>query len=212
MFEQLELLQASIQAKKDKLNFQLGKRNSIQQDIVKKKEHIIELNTDTDVYSKVGVLLQNVSEFVRISIVSKLETIVTEALQEIYQDRNLKFIISFESKRNNVEVKFKVHDTILKQDLNVLYSLGGGIKDIISTVLRVMVLEMDSSNKNSSIILDETGKNISYEYQENFGKFLRVLSEKLGRQIILITHMDTIIPYANKVLRIEQNGGKSSVR
>ena len=212
MFEEIKSLKSRLRIRQDECNMKLGKRNMLLAELTKKKELISTCEVDIDVYTKVVALLQNVSEHVRLGIVSKLENIVTEALQEIYPDKLLKFIISFDSSKSGVSVKFKVYDDINKQELNVLYAFGGGIKDIISTVLRVVVLELDGSSKNSSIILDETGKGISSEYQERFGKFLRVLSDRLNRQIILITHQqETIIPYANQVFKISQREGKSYI-
>lgn len=212
MFEEIKSLKSKLRIKRDELNMKLGKRNMLFTEIEKKKELLKTWDFDIDIYSKVVALLQNVSEHVRLSIVAKLENIITEALQEIYADKLLKFIISFDNKQGGVTVKFKVYDDTTKQELNVLYAFGGGIKDIISTVLRVVVLEMDSVSRNSPIILDETGKGISAEYQGRFGKFLRVLSDRLNRQIILITHQqETIIPYANCVFKIGQREGKSYI-
>ena len=196
---------------RDKLNYLLGTQNTLKEERKQKSESLEKAKHMIDVYSKVVLLLQGASENARHSIVSRIEKIVTEALHEIIPNENLSFKVIFESKRGASEVTFKLFDETIKQELNVMYSYGGGIKDIISTVLRIVVIELDRTKCEGPIILDETGKNVSVEYQENFGRFLRILSEKLGKQIILITHEDNIVTQAHKVFQIAKKDGKSYI-
>ena len=196
---------------RDRLSYLSGIRNTLQEEKLQKEKQKEKAAHMIDIYLKVTSLLQNASEKARNSIVSRIEKIVSEALREIIPEEKLSFKVVFENKRGTSEVKFKIFDENIKQELNVMHAFGGGIKDIISTVLRIVVLELDRTGNFGPIILDETCSQISVEYQENFGKFLRILSEKLGRQIILVTHEENIVSQANKIFQIEKIDGKSRI-
>jgi energy-coupling factor transporter ATP-binding protein EcfA2 len=79
--------------------------------------------------------------------------------------------------------------------------MGMGVKCVISAILHIYFLQC----KNSKILLlDEAYSNISKEYVADFFDFLYKLCEKLQFKIVLITHDERFVDYANKVYRIDQ--------
>jgi ABC-type dipeptide/oligopeptide/nickel transport system ATPase subunit len=58
------------------------------------------------------------------------------------------------------------------------------------------------SGKNKILILDENFSHVAKNKQEQIGNMLSVLAEKLGVQLILITHEDELNPPGNKCFEI----------
>lgn len=165
---------------------------------------IKEAETKSDVFLKASTLLQLVSEKTRERSIEKIESIITQAIQEVYGDKALKFKIAFENKRGTVSVEFKLWDANLKQYLNLVRCEAGGIKNIIAAILRLVVIDLYHPKIEGPVILDEIGVHISQEYRARFGKFLQQYSQLTGRQIILVSHLDKVNEYADKKIRLKR--------
>lgn len=157
-----------------------------------------------DTFLKASTLLQLVSEKTRERSIEKMEAIVTQAIQEVYGDKALRFKIAFENKRSAVSVEFKLWDENLKQYLNILRCEAGGIRNIIATILRLVVIDLYSPKIEGPVVLDEIGVHISQEYRARFGKFLQQYSQLTGRQIILVSHLETVNEHADKKIRLHR--------
>ena len=158
----------------------------------------------SDVFLKASTLLQLVSEQTRERSIEKIESIITQAIQEVYGDKALKFKIAFENKRGTVSVEFKLWDNNLKQYLNLVRCEAGGIKNIISAILRLVVIDLYHPKIEGPVILDEIGVHISQEHRARFGKFLQQYSQLTGRQIILVSHLEKVNEFADKKIRMKR--------
>lgn len=165
---------------------------------------IKEAEKKSDVFLKASTLLQLVSEKTRERSIEKIESIITQAIQEVYGDKALKFKIAFENKRGTVSVEFKLWDANLKQFLNLVRCEAGGIKNIIAAILRLVVIDLYHPKIEGPVILDEIGVHISQEHRARFGRFLQQYSQLTGRQIILVSHLEKVNEYADKKIRLKR--------
>lgn len=165
----------------------------------------------TDVFLKAATLLQLVSEKTRERSIEKVESIITQAIQEVYGDKALKFKITFENKRGAVSVEFKLWDANLKQYLNLVRCEAGGIKNIISAILRLIVIDLYHPKIEGPVVLDEIGVHISQEHRARFGKFLQQYSQLTGRQIILVSHLEKVNECADRKIRMKRISTDSEV-
>ena len=63
------------------------------------------------------------------------------------------------------------------------------------------------------IILDEPFRFISRDLQARAGEILKMLSQKLGLQILMVTHIGEMIDIADKVFEVKKNlDGRSVVK
>lgn len=194
------------------LTYQQGIKDTITEAIATHEDRLQEITELTDLYNRTGAFLQHVSAQARMQVAGIFEQMVTEALQTILETTTLEFKVHFTQKKNGTDVSFTLYDSVIQRELDITRSFGGGVKDIVSTILRVVVLELHKPSIAGPIVLDEVGKNISKEYQENFGTFLQTLSQKLDRQIILVTHSPIIAQAAEKVIQISKDSvGKAVV-
>ena len=156
-------------------------------------------------------LLEHCNIASRDYIRSEVEQLVTQSLRAIFDDPLVKFNIDFVEKRNQTEAIFYLtsegDDARVEGDIIATY--GGGIVDIISISLRIIIMEL--LKLKGPLILDEPGKNISAQYISNFGKFLAGVSKSFDRQIIMITHNSTLANCADNIIEVDQKNGVSRI-
>lgn len=141
--------------------------------------------------------------------ISKIENLCTVALQDILQDKTIKFKIKMEETKRGIDTFFY---TLSKDGENdIMQSEAGGTKNILSVCLRLIFSEFCTPRIEGPIILDEVGANISAEYQNSFAEFLRQFSEKNNRQIILISHINAVQEKAPQLVTIYKHGNESKI-
>ena len=202
----LEQFERSVVIAENKLRNLEGQQESLNNQYKENLTSIRDAEVLSDVFLKASTLLQLVSEETRERSIGKIESIVTQAIQEVYGDKALKFKIVFENKRSAVSVEFKLWDENLKQFLNIVRCEAGGIKNIIAAILRLVVIDLYHPKIEGPVILDEIGVHISQEHRARFGKFLQQYSKLTGRQIILVSHLEKVNEFADKKIRLRRVG------
>lgn len=160
-------------------------------------------------YRKVTQFLEKCSELTKQDIKEKLETLVTWAIRSILQTDEFKFKVEFVSRRNQVECDFYVEDKEGNK-LDLIQSCGGGLVDIVSMALRIVLTEL--AKVEGPLILDEPYRMVSTHYIDNASEFLRQVSKKLDRQLIIVTHNQALAKCADKLFEVSIEGGISQVK
>ena len=88
-------------------------------------------------------------------------------------------------------------------------AVGGGVIDIISLSLRIAYWSMKPNRP--VFILDEPLRFLSVDLQERASEMLKTISDELGVQIIMVSHLPNIIGSADKVFNVKQVKGKSVI-
>jgi len=204
----LEQFEKHVAIAESKLRNLEGQQEILNKQYKENLQTIAEAEDLADVYLKTSTLLQLVSEETRERSIGKIESIVTQAIQEVYGDKALKFKIVFENKRSAVSVEFKLWDDNLKQFLNIVRCEAGGVKAIVSTILRLVCIDLHHPKIEGAVVLDEVGSQLSADHQERFGLFLQQYSKLTQRQIILVSHQEGVIKGADKIIRLKRVGEK----
>jgi len=207
----LKELEGRISFAERRIQYLEGQKEIIRNQYDSNSKTIKDKEGKNNIFLKTSTLLQLVSEETREQSISKIEQIVTQAIQEVYGDKDIYFKIIFENKRNAVAVEFKLWDDNLKHHINILRAEAGGIKNIVATILRLVVIDLYHPKITGPVILDEIGVNISQEHQERFGKFLKQYAHLTGRQIILVSHIDKVKEHADKKIKLKRVGTDSEV-
>lgn len=202
----LKHLEQRLTIAESKLRYLEGQKESLDKQYEENLTKIAAAEAASDTFLKASVLLQLVSEQTRERSIGKIESIVTQAIQEVYGDKALRFKIEFENKRGAVSVEFKLWDDNLKKYLNIIRSEAGGVKAIVATILRLVVVDLYHPRVEGPIVLDEVGVQLSAEHQERFGLFLQQYSKLTGRQIILVSHQEKVIKGADRTIRLKRAG------
>lgn len=129
----------------------------------------------------------------------RITNIVSMALAAVFPDP-YQFKLVFNERRNQTEA-----DLLLVRDgeeLSPVEGAGGGVLDVTSFALRIAVLLM--SNYRRVIILDEPFRHLSADLQPKASEMMKMLSDKLGIQFIMVSHEDGIIDCADNIINIKE--------
>ena len=156
----------------------------------------------------------NLGELTQKNAKEKIEKIVLMALQCVFVSEYDSFILEFDdSKRDQLELHFKIrHRGIFvepRQD-----TIAGGALDICSFAMKIINLqwEMNESGCSPILFLDEPFKNISGGYLDNAFNFINMISDLMGIQTIMVTHVDSFIERADNVILLNSRIVNSIVK
>lgn len=140
-------------------------------------------------------IIQTLSVTLQNGVKDKITSIVQHAMDSLFPKYT--FCMDYVARRDKTEVDIYIMDQEGHKE-DILSSNGGGLADIISFTLRVAIWSLDRGASNV-LILDEPMKFLSDGYKDAGAKLLRVLSEQLGIQLIIVSHVNAI----------KENGTKS---
>lgn len=191
---------------------QEGIRDSIKEQIEKKKGEIREVEGEETKLNGVVFLLQKAADFSRNQATHQIEDIVTQSIAYIMQNSS-RFIVDLSEKRGLSIAEFFVESDYgdYKVKTKPELSRGGGVVDIVSLALRIAFLENHRPKMDGPLFLDEPGKHISDDYIFNMGEFLKECSRLFSRQIIMVTHNDYLTNICDKAFRVDIRNGISEV-
>ena len=175
---------------------------------------VAQLELDIADLDKVTALLNSLGEDRQLQTQSNIEELVTRGLQMIFDD-TLSFHIIQSVSAKTATVDFVVRTTLLTKvvDTPVMDARGGGLAAVIGFLLRLVVMLMGRDPRDSNLlVLDETFAHVSSEYLEPLGQFLREVVDKTGVQIVMVTHQNEFVQFADAVYNFSTEGGRTVVK
>jgi DNA repair ATPase RecN len=160
-----------------------------------------------DCLAKAGTLLKTIGEQQREKTIATFERVVTLALKEIF-DSTYTFKIEVTSDKR-VQTKFKLLQGDLELDL--LNAVGGGIINVVSFVLKVLILASVRPKRQQIMFLDESFSNVSSGYHTRVAKLLKSFSQQLGMQFMLVTHAPEFVEEADVVYTLSKGADGTEV-
>lgn len=201
---------ADLHTARDKVNAQKAKRELLE----KQREAAVKAKTEAEeqlgVFGMVQILLQKTSDYARQQVKTRIEDIVSEALNVVFGG-NHRFMIDLSLRGNQPVADYYLNDdSVITKLEKPDYDRGGGKVDIIALALRLAVGEMEGIE--GPLFLDEVGKHVSKEYAPAVAYFLKEYSATFGRQIILITHNTDLAEVGEVSLAVKRSvSGESEV-
>ena len=164
------------------------------------------------VHRKASAFFQSMSDQESQRFQTNLETLVTAGLQVVFKEP-MKFCIEIGTERNTINVHFFVDSLVNghQAKLDILTAKGGGVADVVAFLLQFLMVYY-LPNRRRLIIGDEPWKNLSADYKTRFASFVKMICEKAGMQVIMVTHDLEYTDVADKVYRFTLDGqGLTSV-
>ncbi len=210
--QELNKLKQNLDNAKSYYYRQKGKREQVEEQKDRLEDQLQKALDNIDILEQVRILLQKTSDYAREQARQKIELLVTNCLQFIF-DSHMEFKIELSESRGRTEAEFYVvshinGDTIRTRPQE---ARGGGVVDIISLAIRLAMLECSGLETGGPIILDEPAKHVSDEYIMQVAEFLKQVSVTFGRQVIMVTHNRHLSEIADKAFRVELEGSRSIV-
>lgn len=177
----------------------IGKRNILLKRIKDDNEKINSLKLRIDKTEKAQLFLQIAAKEVQSNIKYHIEDMVQLPIDSCFPDK-YKFQLDFIPKRNKTEANLNFFEN--NRIIDPMSASGGGLVNVACFAIRIAAWSL--SKTNPIILLDEPFANLSENLQFKAGEILRELSEKLGFQIILITHnKNSMMEIADKVFEVK---------
>jgi DNA repair ATPase RecN len=135
------------------------------------------------------LVAQEVAQQTQEELEYQVSTLVTSALESIFPDP-YEFKVEFDIKRGKTEaVLFFTRDG---EVIDPLTAAGGGVVEVAAFALRLSCFLISLEKPPPIIIMDEPFACVSEEYQPAVVALLEEMSEKLGIQIICVTHLQSL--------------------
>ena len=163
-------------------------------------------STRYEASKKASVIIQNVAQETQKNLEFHLSHLVTTALAAVFPE-DIEFVARIEVRRGQTEcdLLFKEHG----QEYNPLEGSGFGPVDVASFALRVTFWTLKKNRP--CFVLDEPFRNVSPDLQHKVSDMLKMVSEKLGLQIIMVSHQEDVNVSADKTFVARKEGKVTSL-
>jgi DNA repair exonuclease SbcCD ATPase subunit len=169
------------------------------------KKHRRSLRNSEDAQNIIQIVAQQTQEQLEYHI-NELVTLAMAAVFDNPYELKLEFVIR--RGKTEAEIHFLRDGSIV----DPMSASGGGPVDVASFALRVALWSLAPSPTRGTIVLDEPFRFLSRDLQPAAGRMLKMLSERLGLQFIMVTHNPDLIEAADKVYTVDMKQGKSIVQ
>lgn len=140
-----------------------------------------------------------------------IERLQVEGLQSVFHDQDLDVQADVGVQRGKVSVSISLSQklrsgTVIEGPANDAF--GGSVSTVQSVVLRVTCIFRQGLRP--ILCLDESLPAFDDTYVYSMGDFLRGLCERLGLDVVAVTHVKALADSAHTVYRIENKDGSAS--
>ena len=189
-----------LRSKVDKL---VGARDTVLRQVTATKTAIRGLETEGELLALVQAALRTLIDREVTAGVQAVEKLLTEGLQAVFTDQDLKVESEVTVSRGKVSVDLMTVQTLA--DGTVFKGLssdafGGAVTTVQSVLLRIIV--MRRRGLRPFLLLDESLPAFDSNYVYNRGAFLALVCQRLGIDILLVTHNPAMVESASKAYRI----------
>jgi len=187
---------------------QVGKKEQVEQDIANLEVKLKKNNKNVLHLEKAHEIVKLVGGETQAQLHYHISDITSLALEGVF-DNPYKLVLDFVERRGKVEC-----DLLFERDGETVkpkLASGFGSLDIASLALRISCWSMKSPRTRPSIIIDEPFKHLSEKHHEAASQMVKEISDKLGIQFIISTHIPTLATYADKIFNVSIKRGITKV-
>lgn len=185
-----------------------GLRESAERRLASVQEEIVTLADLELVLDQVSALFRTLIDKEVMVGVAAVEKLQTEGLQAVFDDQDLQVKAEVDIQRGKVAVNLKTlqtHSDGTVTEGSSQEAFGGAVMTAQSVLMRVIV--MLRRGMRPLLLLDETLPALDSNYAANMGKFLGILCDRLGLDILLVTHNPVLVDAAQHSYRIVKTNG-----
>lgn len=202
--------QQTLEARRKELNRKQAENALLQRQVSEIEGKIVKLVEDLDIGKEALSFLEELANSRRGTMRGRIESVITEALRLIYDDSyRAELVYSVKNNRSHLAI-YMVRTTPDGEVRREMGGFGGGVADTMSVPLRLMVL-IGAKQTDRVCVLDECWKHMDTDRIELVGKFVRLLTDKLGIQVIFCTHHTGLKDFVDKTYEVSELDGVSSV-
>lgn len=152
---------------------------------------------------KANIFFQLVFDRRKDELRQRFERLANYGLEKIFGP-GLRLKIDQSIQRNRVHNNIMVERLFGSEwvSLDIMKEDAGGVVDVVSFLMRVLVMLLMVPRPRRFLALDESMKHLSSDLRPAAAQLMRDLCDQLGVQIILVTHGEEFVEQADKVYHI----------
>lgn len=187
----------------------LARREILVQQLDSSRKRVAEImQAEQDHVDALPIILK-IGQLHRQFSLEKIEALVTSALRVVFE-HPYTFKLRQEEKRGQIELVPIVIDGDL--ELEPASSMGGGIIDVLSIALRIILWSMMKDKPESVMVMDEPARHVNSEKSvRNLASLFEQVSKSMGLQFIIVTNRPNLSHNADLVYRVHKSKGVSVV-
>lgn len=198
----------TIQELRNSVEQMKGKRDQVVQSIDATNQKIKDHKRDLKRHEEAREIIRAVGLRTQEMLSYHISDITSLALSSVYDDP-YEVKVEFVARRNRTECD--INFVRNGESINPMDASGGGAVNVASLALRIASWSMQRPRSRNTIILDEPLANLSMDLMPKASEMLHQLSQRLGLQLIIVTHSEDLISAADKIFRVTIHKGISHV-
>ena len=174
---------------------------------------ILSLEAEDEVLDRVADLFRTLIDREVVDNAKTVESLLTEGLQAIFDDLDLSVRTEIDVQRGKVAVDLI---TVQKEpdgtttEGGSIDAYGGSVATVQSVLLRIVVI--NRRGLRPLLLLDESLGAVAEHYVPRVGQFLSLLADRMGLDVLAVSHNPALVEAANTAYRIQKKDGKAAFR
>lgn len=181
-------------------------RDAAQMAVTSAEQVLSERKATVRTAEEVKVFFAVLADAQRKELETKVESLVDYGVRTVFGPE-YQFRVTSELRGKSVRTEFWIVQNGLQ--LSLLDATGGGIGDVVSFLLRVVMLCLIRPSQRRVLVLDEPFKFVSASHFTTLCSLLQELSETLDLQLVMVTHKPELLEAATSTVRVFRESGKS---
>ncbi len=201
-----------IETRRETLNQKYQENSILQKQAEEYDDKVVKYSEQMQISIEGLEFLESIANGRRNSMKGKIESSLTEALQLVYgSERRIEISYNIKNNRSNLifELVKETKDGEVRRTLDGSGS-GLSISDIVSVPLRLLVL-LGSKQTDRICVLDECYRHVDNERIFAVSQFLKTLTDRLGIQVLLLSHHEGIRKEADKAYQLMEEDNKAII-
>ncbi len=190
---------------RSRLDRVVGRRDEVLRRVDDTKASIRHLSNEEHLCQLVAELFRRLIDAEVNAGVQAVESLLTEGLSAVFSDQQISVRSEVGVSRGKVSVDLittqKQADGTISEG-STIDAFGGAVTTVQSVLLRLIVVMR--RGLRPVLLLDETLPAFDANYVDAMGKFLRLLCERIGVDILLVTHNTALVEASHRAYRIRR--------
>ena len=193
---------ASLRSRLDRV---VGRREDVSRRIASTEKSIQDLENEEHLCQLVAELFRRMIDAEVNAGVQAVESLLTEGLSAVFSDQQISVRSEVGVSRGKVSVDLittqKQADGTISEGTTI-DAFGGAVTTVQSVLLRLIVVMR--RGLRPVLLLDESLPAFDANYVDAMGRFLRLLCERMGVDILLVTHNPALVEASHRAYRIRR--------
>ena len=172
-----------------------AKKKVYESEITRREKEVEQYSERIKFLKGVKTLYLNAVDLMYQESIGVLQDTLNSAMQYVMTDKDYSIKLELEDKRGSKTLNLALRDNAKGFEVDLKDSVGGGVRTIISLILKLYLLSCENS---SVLFLDEKMSALSSQYVPYLFEFIHRICEERNFILVLITHDSRFMDYGDR--------------